>query len=785
VSQYGTEDALAGFQRELKELIKRYLGVPALSHSSQNGIQTGNNYQSVLLGEEATAGFRTLRAETLAGAALKEKTVLDLGSNLGEISRLAGRLGASTVLGYEYDPFFVKVAKAVNLYNDVDNVRFMQGDIADLDRLDGSFDVVLAFSVYEYLGKNFEVLTNLCRSSLVLETHIFENAEGLMSYVDKIRTVFPYFCLYQLTEHNNLDPRSGKRAMFWCSKDEERGFLERRSRDPALTKSQTIQFSLTRSDLHVFEGLDAEYRFRSGLDFKQRLELLAKVEVPWDKLQAEPGLFSQRTPYYWLAYARGYTEFKDASDNVAPSNSFVALLAELKRTESMDPGVAAVATSEEELLAVARRRFEMLDRSADPANDDAIVIYNLVTYGHRGENDIDDVLKLVGVDRFYSAQDIDGWHRLFAAILHGRRSVRAIVAVDNARIGQPNDAAYLVPRIRTFLEIQRVTEQLGEAAAEDTPRSARLFSPMYFNSQHPRFDKIPSVFGGMWTDRKDWAKVLESKIAAGHIGESTARQVQKFAQDGFVVLPGVIPRELIQQIKEDVQSSLSAGASSLRAETQSAPGRLVPITELSADERAGFTKLFDLHAESEALRLALMRDDVHQFMRAVLQETPKTIQSLVQRGTLGHAAQKDSATVAIDSNPRGLIAVWIPLDDDDLLAESLHCHTESHKAGDFVFGKQFKWMDAFPKDKDLFHHELKKAGRLTYTPVSPKVRAGDILIMHADLTHHGSGNGRGDAKSIFVHVTGKSEVPLYQRQWQRRALELDKGVFVSKFHDVG
>src|SRR5947209_18625213 len=131
-------------KEDLKHLILRAVQVHYESESSVEKQLTGNNYQSLTLGKTQTSGFRTPRHEFLHKLNFKDKRVLDLGSNLGEMSRSVRGFGASWVDGYEYDPYFLQIAQLVNVHNDVTRVNFYQADISDPALYRERYDIVLA-----------------------------------------------------------------------------------------------------------------------------------------------------------------------------------------------------------------------------------------------------------------------------------------------------------------------------------------------------------------------------------------------------------------------------------------------------------------------------------------------------------------------------------------------------------------------------------------------------------------------------------------------------------------
>jgi SAM-dependent methyltransferase len=195
----------------LKDLILEALAADYISESCQDAIQTGNHYQSIRLGDEDTTGFRSDRQEFLDRISFTDRTVLDLGSNLGEVSRSARRRGARLVDGFEYDPFFVDIANAVNAYNGMTRVSFSQTDITDPSVYVESYDIVLAFSVFIYIRPLIDVIARITNELMVLETHRLDgNLKG--TYLDPISRVFPYYRMIGESEwglsHESSDTRA-------------------------------------------------------------------------------------------------------------------------------------------------------------------------------------------------------------------------------------------------------------------------------------------------------------------------------------------------------------------------------------------------------------------------------------------------------------------------------------------------------------------------------------------------------------------------------------------------
>ena len=161
-------DQLPTIKPALKKLILDALKERYTSVSSMDGVETGNHYQSIVLGDEQTAGFRSGREALLARIKFQGKRVLDLGANLGEISRAARNRGAALVDGFEYDSFFVQLADAINAYNSTDRVSFYQRDITDHTVYREHYDIVLALAVFIYVRDVLSTLAEITDGVLII-----------------------------------------------------------------------------------------------------------------------------------------------------------------------------------------------------------------------------------------------------------------------------------------------------------------------------------------------------------------------------------------------------------------------------------------------------------------------------------------------------------------------------------------------------------------------------------------------------------------------------------------
>ena len=100
--------------------------------------------------------MREDRGRFLDALDLRGRTVLDLGSNLGEISREARARGAALVDGFEIDPYFNEIAQLVNVLTGTTGVSFYERDMADPATYGEPYDVVLAFSAFRFIADRLD-----------------------------------------------------------------------------------------------------------------------------------------------------------------------------------------------------------------------------------------------------------------------------------------------------------------------------------------------------------------------------------------------------------------------------------------------------------------------------------------------------------------------------------------------------------------------------------------------------------------------------------------------------
>ena len=427
------------FETDLKDVLLAALDEQYNSVSPQDGIITGNHYQSVMLGHTRTSGFRTDRERVLDRINFSEKKVLDLGSNLGELSRAARARGARLVDGYEFDPYFVRVANLISALNGVTRVSFARRDIANLETYDQRYDIVLAFAVFAYISGAIPRISKFA-NVLVFETHKLDG-DFEEHYVRPISKYFPVHRVIAASDWGMETDQQAIRAVIVFAKDEEtlRSVLKPASElsaepndEPAGQQADLVadtkQLDVARTALQA--------TFFETFAFDTPEELVAAVDAMQLDLETISRSHDARKLVYsgwvyWLLFLKGYLDYARTGEG-GPGNIFFDYLTRHYGETSDyagDPGVRFFLEDEEEATEVVRRRFEDMDRFRRDPEGTAAQIAPLRVYLAEHDDGTTHRVFEVGRPAPMLARGIDGWHRLFAARVFGASAM----AVDIVR----------------------------------------------------------------------------------------------------------------------------------------------------------------------------------------------------------------------------------------------------------------------------------------------------------------------------------------------------------------
>ncbi len=302
----------------------------------------------------------------------------------------------------------------------------------------------------------------------------------------------------------------------------------------------------------------------------------------------------------------------------------------------------------------------------------------------------------------------------------------------------------------------------------------------------PSTRETVSRFGGMWIDRYDWLDSLAAKHRRGEISDTLSSRIFRFVRDGYLVIESAVPARTVARVNKDIERLWQKPPEGLLIETFEPDGEMRYITP-DVRYRDGRTKLLDAYAFSAAAREATAAPEVAEFLTAIFDDKPQAFQGLHFWNGSQQAMHKDTAYVKVDTNPMHLAATWLALEDVEAGTGELEYYVGSHRAPDFLFGGNSKWMESHTEEHDNFLQSLHDdAARYDQKRSSFLAKAGDVLIWHADLAHGGApiakpGRTR---RSLVTHFTSAGDEPFYRRSSRRRQAELQGCIFTSAYYDV-
>ena len=387
---------IPSFRNRYIDLIIKATKHKYVATSIHRGIKTGNNYQSVDLGDILRMGTRPLRVRLLDRIRFQDASVLDLGCNTGEISRYIRRLGARLVDGYEYDPFFVETGRAINAALGATRVSVFQGDITNpklYKKL--RYDIVVALSVYPYIVNQLPEIAEVT-NILVLETHTLDH--GLDFYFRNLLPHFPVARHLGYSEENNEDPRKSRAFLVFATStnhmlkciSEEFLIVKPYFRNPFIEKHGTVD--------------RAEF-----IKFCKNLKFSA-----FNPQQEENESIGFGSIEYYTQLLVGYLEYLEANRTVKPTNPFLQIYRKAIEDEKIDdPALTQLLQDNNDpLIAKVRNKFVDIDFFFNNSlNLVPPVRLKLAAGGG---------FKFTNTDnQVFKCQNIDGHHRFFLAQLFG------------------------------------------------------------------------------------------------------------------------------------------------------------------------------------------------------------------------------------------------------------------------------------------------------------------------------------------------------------------------------
>lgn len=413
---YGS-DGIIG-RETLGRVIKKALNFAYTATSCKDNIRTGNAYQSIDLGGETLKGFRSGRNQVLDLLDFEGKTVLDIGSNLGEMCRNALKRSARHVTGVEYDSLFSLIAELITIYHGFPESKydFVQNDVTKKYGFDQVFDVVLAFSVFTYIDRRLADVASSTREILLVETHVVDDRLE-QNYIAPLRSHFPTVIVLGSTDWGLADQfSSGKRAVLACTKRRATCWsIIHRYQDQQPNLGLSYEVDIGRSEIPALKELRGLIKADM---LPQAMELPLGEPVDAHLSLTPPSSLSNAA--YWLEFMRGYKSWI-RSGGLSEEDPYIRTLHLMMANDShFDSGAQKQMQTQEALVTRVLGRYENFKviESGDQVRLGTPILFSVA--GEPAKIS----MAIAASDQQISGSRIDGYHRLAAAMLSGVHLLR-------------------------------------------------------------------------------------------------------------------------------------------------------------------------------------------------------------------------------------------------------------------------------------------------------------------------------------------------------------------------
>lgn len=200
----------------------------------------------------------------------------------------------------------------------------------------------------------------------------------------------------------------------------------------------------------------------------------------------------------------------------------------------------------------------------------------------------------------------------------------------------------------------------------DLPRTSLSGFSDFFRNLHarrPGSGHHRSVFGGLWTDRADAARLLAGRIAAGATPADLEPTLRAFINDGFVVLRSALAPVGFSPAEATLVDSLDAGRP-LDPRADHAARRLL-----------------------ETLPGVVFRDVPLRTLRGLLDDNPTAYRAEIARGGDARFTQPSAAETL--SSPAECVLVLACAGEDGLLLDIVR---DSHALPEFTPAGRSRWL---------------------------------------------------------------------------------------------
>jgi len=230
--------------------------------------------------------------------------------------------------------------------------------------------------------------------------------------------------------------------------------------------------------------------------------------------------------------------------------------------------------------------------------------------------------------------------------------------------------------------------------------------------------------------------------------ELTKEQVNKFNEDGFLIIKNFAQKDLCDKILEKAKIHLEKKQAPIESEQE--------YMSLNED-KITVRRLRQVYDREEIFKEWMTNLDIRPMLKQVLNDTP--VLTLAHHNSIMTKLPHESTRTFWHQDRRywnfendDLVSVWLALDEEFLDNGLLEFIPGTHKIN---FEKSSFDEDSNFVDENEYNQEIIK------NRVHQNLEKGDIVLFHCKTLHHASKNSTDKAKISFVYtVRAKSNKPL-------------------------
>jgi len=238
-------------------------------------------------------------------------------------------------------------------------------------------------------------------------------------------------------------------------------------------------------------------------------------------------------------------------------------------------------------------------------------------------------------------------------------------------------------------------------------------------------------------------------------------QLDKFNNDGFLILRDFTPEDLCNKILEKAKEHLEKKQAPIESEQE--------YLQVN-DENITVRRLRQVYNREEIFRDWMTNSEIRPILKQVLNDD--IVLTLAHHNSIMTKLPHESSRTFWHQDRRywhfennNLVSVWLSLGDEFLENGLLEFIPKSHK---IEFSK-----DRFDDDSNFLDENIENK-ELIKTKVSQNLKKGDVVLFHCKTLHHASKNQTNQAKISFVYtVRASRNKPLPNTRSQSKEIILD------------